>query len=217
MNRQTTNKWTDEQMMNAIKHIIFDLGQVFIKVDVNAFAKNFVAEFGIDPAELSNDGYDGIHKEFMLGKITGEEFHRMTCEHFNHIVPFDKFKTIWESMLVGEVAGTAEIVDRLLRQNYSLALLSNTDPWHYEYSLKNIPILHRIDKNFLSYELKMEKPNAEIFSAAARDLHAEPGQCLFIDDLHPNIEGARTANLKAIQFTDAKQLRHDLTKFGINV
>jgi len=62
MNRQTTNKWTDERMMNAIKHIIFDLGQVFIKVDVNAFAKNFVAEFGIDPAELSNDGYDGIHK-----------------------------------------------------------------------------------------------------------------------------------------------------------
>jgi len=153
----------------------------------------------------------------MLGKISGEQFHRMTCEHFNHIGPFDKFKTIWESMLGGEVAGTAEIVDRLLRQNYSLSLLSNTDPWHYEYSLKNIPILHQIDKNFLSYELKMEKPNVEIFTDAARDLHAEPEECLFIDDLQPNIEGARTANLKAIQFTNAKQLRHDLTEFDINV
>jgi len=203
--------------MNTIRHIIFDLGQVFVKVDVNVFVKNFSAEFGIDPAELTNDDYDGVHKKFMLGNITGEEFHRMTCEHFDHAAPFDKFKMIWESMLVGEVAGTAEIVERLQQQNYSLALLSNTDPWHYEYSLKNIPILHRFDKNFLSYELKMQKPNVEIFMVAARDLNAKPGECLFIDDLQPNIEGAKTANLNAIQFTDAKQLRHDLTEFGINV
>ncbi|HEX9970552.1 MAG TPA: hypothetical protein VGD14_00640, partial [bacterium] len=71
-------------MMNTIRHIIFDLGQVFVKVDVNVFVKNFSAEFGIDPAELTNDDYDGVHKKFMLGNITGEEFHRMTCEHFDH-------------------------------------------------------------------------------------------------------------------------------------
>lgn len=204
-------------MKKTIRHVIFDLGQVFITVDLNTFAKNFSEEFSVDPAELMHDDFNGVHKDFMVGRITGEDFHRLTCERFNHFVPFDKFRQIWESMLIAEVPGTAAIVEKLEEQEYSIALLSNTDPWHYEYSLNHIPILKRIDKNFLSYDLKMKKPDVEIFQTTARKLKANPDECLFIDDLQPNIDGAKSANLNAIQFINAEQLRRDLKQFGIDV
>lgn len=204
-------------MNNSIQHIIFDLGQVFIQVDMNVFVNNFSAAFGIDPSELTKDGYDEVHKQFMLGTIDGEDFHRMTCEHFDHALPFEQFKSIWESMLTGEVPGTVAIAERLQQMGYAISLLSNTDTWHYHFSLKNIPFLQRLHNNFLSYEKQMKKPDVEIFEAATRDLGAKPETCLFIDDLPSNVAGARAAGLHAIQFSDAEQLRSDLKQLGINV
>lgn len=202
-------------MIPKIRHIIFDLGQVFVKVDITVFAKRFSDEFGVDPAELTHDDFNGVHRDFMVGKITGDEFHQLTCERFNHFVPLNKFKTIWESMLVGEIEGTAEIAEKLHQKNHSLALLSNTDIWHYEYSVSHFPILKKIEKNFLSYELEMQKPDAEIFKAVAKSLDAEPGECLFIDDLQQNIDGAKRVNFEAILFQNAGQLHADLITHGI--
>jgi len=200
-----------------IKHIIFDLGQVLAKVDLKPFVYQFSKAFNIEPAELRKNENDGAYLDFQVGKINGDDFHKITCGYYHQSVSLDRFKNIWLSMLAGEVEGTSKIVDKLVEKNYTLSLLSNTDLWHYHYCEQTLPVLQKFEKIFLSYELKMRKPDEEIFLTVAEKLAAQPDECLFIDDLEENIEAAKNLNFHTVLFQNAEQLRGDLKEMGIEL
>ena len=200
-----------------IKHFIFDLGRVLVKVDLKPFIYQFSKAFKIEPDALKKNDNNGAYLDFQVGKINGDEFHKITCEYFKQPVPLDRFKDIWSSMLAGEVEGTAEIVNKLFEKNYTLSLLSNTDPWHYQYCEKMIPVLQKFEKIFLSYDLRMRKPDAKIFLTVAEKLATKPEQCLFIDDLEENIEAAKSLNFHTVLFHNADQLRNELREEGIEL
>ena len=200
-----------------VKHIIFDLGQVLVKVDLKPFIYQFSKAFKIEPDVLKTSKNNGAYYDFQLGKINGEDFHRITCEYFNQSVPFDSFKDIWLSMLAGEVEGTAEIVNKLFEKKYTLSLLSNTDPWHYQYCEKTIAALQKFENIFLSYDLGMRKPGVEIFLTVVEKLAAKPEQCLFIDDLEENIEAAKGLNFHTVLFQNADQLQYELREKGFEL
>jgi epoxide hydrolase-like predicted phosphatase len=200
-----------------VKHIIFDLGGVLVKVDLKPFIRQFSKAFKIEPDKLKKNENDGDYLDFQIGKINGENFHQITCENYNHFVPINRFKEIWTSMLVGEVDGTVAIINKLHEKKYALSLLSNTDSWHFEYSEKIIPDLHKFEHKFLSYDLKMKKPDAEIFLTVAEKLGTKPEQCLFIDDLEQNIESAKSLNFQTILFQNAEQLRSELNELGVEL
>lgn len=200
-----------------INHIIFDLGQVLVQVDLKPFIDQFSKAFNIEPDKLKKNENDGAYLDFQVGRINGEDFHRITCEHYNYFVPIDQFKQIWASMLVGQVEGTVAIINKLHEKKHALSLLSNTDPWHFEYCKKILPDLHKFEHKFLSYDLKMKKPDAEIFLTVAEKLRAKPEHCLFIDDLANNVESAKSLNFQTILFQDAKQLWHELKEFDVEL
>jgi len=200
-----------------IKHIIFDLGQVLVKVDLKPFSYQFSKAFNIEPDELRKNDNDGAYLDFQVGKINGDDFHKITCEYYHQSVSLDRFKNIWLSMLAGEVEGTSEIVNKLDKKNYTLSLLSNTDLWHYQYCEQTLPVLQKFENKFLSYDLKMRKPDAAIFLTVADKLSAKPQQCLFIDDLEENIEAAKNLNFQTVLFQNAEQLRGDLREMDIEL
>jgi len=197
------------------KFIIFDLGQVLVKVLFPEFLLKFSAKFQIDPSEITDNRHNGAHIDFMVGKISPVEFHQKTCEHFNHDMPIKKFKALWLQMLGEEIDGTGVIIDELEKSNCNLALLSNIDPWHFAHCQENFPVLNRFSKKFLSYEMEMKKPDLEIYQQVANELHAKPEECLFIDDLVENIEGAKQVGYDTIRFINPGQLRSALMDRGI--
>ena len=198
-----------------IKHIIFDLGQVLVKVDLKPFVEQFSKAFNIEPHELRNNKNDGAYIDFQAGRLTGNDFYRKTCELYNQSIPLDRFKAIWSSMLVGEVEGTAAIASKLFDKNYKLAILSNTDPWHFQLCEKMLPVLQKFERRFLSYDLKLRKPDAAIYLIVAEKLAARPEHCLFIDDLEENIAAAKRLNFHTIRFQNAEQLSKELINMGI--
>ncbi len=200
-----------------IKNIIFDLGQVLVKVDLKPFVYQFSNAFKITPDELKKNKNDGAYLDFQSGKINGHDFHKRTCEYYHQSISLDRFKDIWSIMLAGEVEGTSEIVNKLVEKNYKLSLLSNTDPWHYQYCEEKILILQKFETIFLSYDLRMRKPDAEIFLTVAEKLAAKPELCLFIDDLEENIEAAKNLNFHTVLFQNAEQLGNELRAMGIEL
>ncbi|MDZ7264906.1 MAG: HAD family phosphatase [candidate division KSB1 bacterium] len=200
-----------------IDNIIFDLGQVLIKVNLPTFVEQFRREFQFTDKEMEHQIGDGAYESFMIGKITPAQFHQLTCQYYQRNVSFEKFNAIWNSMLAGPVEGMAEIVEQLKKQNFVLSLLSNTDPWHFEACVQQLPWLSNFSRKFLSYELQMKKPDAEIYLTVAQLLKVSPEQCLFIDDRLDNILAAQALNFKTIHFSDASNLRHELGQIGISV
>jgi HAD superfamily hydrolase (TIGR01509 family) len=62
----------------------------------------------------------------------------------------------------------------------------------------------------ISGEVKMAKPEPEIFEYLLSRFKLRPEHTVFIDDLALNVEGAMGAGLHAIQFIDAVQCARDL-------
>lgn len=200
-----------------IDHIIFDLGQVLVKVDLQRFAAEFQREFKITELEMKNRIENGVYEFFMIGKITPTQFHQLVCQHHRRNISLEKFNSIWNSMLAGPMPGMAEIVEQLVKRNYPLSLLSNTDPWHYEACVRQLPWLSHFGHKFLSYELQLKKPDAEIYLAVAKALAAKPEHCLFVDDRIENIMAAQALHFQTIHFSDVNNFRQELERIGIPV
>ncbi len=198
-----------------IKHLIFDVGQVLVEVKFQEFLAEFSDMFKVDPFLLVKDRSEGAHIEFMVGKISGEEFHQKTCEFFNHFVELEKFKSLWLKLLGGQKNDTALIVDELSTNGKQLSILSNIDTWHFDFCLENIPVLNKFDKKFTSFQLGIKKPDPAIFEVVAEKLNAETAECLLIDDKVENVKSAREIGYQAIQFQTAEQLRKHLNDFDL--
>jgi putative hydrolase of the HAD superfamily len=63
------------------------------------------------------------------------------------------------------------------------------------------PFLDHFDHATLSYERKLVKPQAAIYTHSILGVGVEPNEALFLDDKLPNIEGARATGLHAELFT----------------
>ncbi|GGM08766.1 HAD family hydrolase [Nakamurella endophytica] len=68
-----------------------------------------------------------------------------------------------------------------------------------------------------SGDLGIIKPDPAIFAELLRRLGAQPSRVAFVDDRPDNIEGARTAGIHGIGFTDADSARADLRRLGLPV
>lgn len=104
------------------------------------------------------------------------------------------------------IAANIDLIGRL-RPAYKTAVLSNADnvlrQWLVEFD-----ILRLFDDVVVSAEVGMAKPQPEIYALSAERLGLRPGECVFIDDLEPNVQGARDAGMQGLNFR--VDLGHDL-------
>lgn len=94
---------------------------------------------------------------------------------------------------------------RLRGTGVFVGMLSNMPPAWDPYWRKAIPPSELFGHVVLSYQAGCRKPEQEIFQLAAKLAGMVPSECLLIDDLPQNCEGARKAGWKAIEFTDSAQ------------
>ena len=69
----------------------------------------------------------------------------------------------------------------------------------------------------VSADIGQIKPDRAIYDHHVAAFGLEPGATLFIDDSQKNVDGAKAAGWQAVLFTDAKTLKADLERFGIEV
>jgi putative hydrolase of the HAD superfamily len=87
------------------------------------------------------------------------------------------------------------------RDGLFLGMLSNMVPaWDPHWRRMVDPGV--FDDLVLSFEVGHRKPAPEIFELAAKRAGVEPGECLFVDDLEKNTNGALACGWQAIHFTD---------------
>lgn len=89
----------------------------------------------------------------------------------------------------------------LREQGFKTAVLSNL-PRVLGEALRAAPgFLDLFDHHVFSYELKLVKPDREIYVRTLRTMGVDGSESLFLDDRENNIEGARVAGMRAELFT----------------
>lgn len=196
--------------MHDIKTIIFDLGRVL--VDIHAEGDKFQAlmlSLGIPPDEaFPKYSYIAEVQRHMTGELSTEDFYRIMAERYDLDYDFASFQAAWCDIF-RPMPGMAELFEELAAR-YRIGLLSDTDPLHWGHLREALPHLRNIAAPTLSFEVGYLKPHPVMFETAAANCGADVGQCLFIDDLLSNVDGARFSGMPGLHFTGEKQLRKAL-------
>jgi HAD superfamily hydrolase (TIGR01509 family) len=201
--------------------IIFDLGRVLVGISVDPFIDTAAQIVGLERDETIRRLHE-IERPFETGQIdTAEALARVMeapggrWETDRDSPARDRAQRLLAATLASRfvpIPATVEIAHRLADSGFTLALASNTNPLDMDAIRSRYPdILAPFgDRLFLSHELGLMKPDTRFFAAVANGLGVAPGDCVFIDDRPENAEGARSAGMIAIRYTDPSALERSL-------
>ncbi|MDR0868275.1 MAG: HAD family phosphatase [Planctomycetota bacterium] len=197
--------------MATIRAVIFDLGRVLVTIDPSRAAARF-PQLRLDEIIKFSAADDPQFQAFNRGEITPEKFHVALCDQFGVALSFAEFYAAWTGIF-SPMPGMRELAGELRDAGkVKLGLLSDTDPWHWEFIGREFPwIKETFLRPTLSFQTGVLKPAAAAFLRAAANVDEPPENCLFIDDRADNVAGARAVGMSAVQFRDAATLRRELS------
>lgn len=99
------------------------------------------------------------------------------------------------------VPGAAALIEKLQKYGYILALASSTNLKFILTILVNLAIKEKFKVIVSGDEVKVGKPNPEIFLSASSKLNVVPQACLVIEDAPSGVKAAKTADMKCIAIT----------------
>ena len=197
-----------------VKHIIFDLGNVLVNIHPQKVMKKFAYYCKLTKKQINTFYLSDIHLGFMDGSISTSAFYSIMMEKFSCNIPEDHFISIWNEVIGKPKNGIDKIIE-VLSQRYELSICSNTDPWHWAYVKKRISFINLFSNYFLSFKMKVNKPNSKVFEILLFKLSANPEECIFIDDTHENTEVAKKMGFLTISADSSLTIVQGLKKYNL--
>jgi len=211
--------YTASMKFNAsnYKNIIFDFGGVIINIDYNltvdAFRKMGLRNFD---DQFSKAKQNQLFDLYEKGLITSLEFRTQLKTNFSIKPSAAAIDTAWNAMLLDLPKERLDMLQKL-KKSHRTFLLSNTNEIHINTifgSLENemgIPDFSvYFEKVYLSYKMKMRKPDAEIYRRVLHENGLKPGETLFIDDSPQHLEGAKKLGIHTYWLDVTKESILDL-------
>ncbi len=200
-----------------IKNIIFDLGGVLLNIDYHATIRAY-KELGINNFDefFNQAKQDHLFDHLDKGTIEPEDF-RNELRRISEIDLSDAaIDKAWNAMLLDLPQQKIPMLEAAA-ENYRTFLLSNTNAIHYPAYTRYLKDAHGyeslaqlFEKQYLSFETGMRKPDVEIFEYVLQQNNLEPQETLFFDDTSQHVEGARKAGINAYWIDLSKE---DVTEF----
>jgi glucose-1-phosphatase len=202
---------------NVPKALLFDLGKVLIPFD---FTRAYAAMQSLTglPVEEIRARLLGttLYRQFETGRIEPVDFAAQVMNLIGFRCELPVFSEIWSSIFLPETLIPDEVIQRL-QPEYRLIIVSNTNQLHFEMLRQTYPILRHFYGCILSYEVGVMKPDPAFYAAALSMAGCTPADCVFIDDLSENVEGARSAGFDGILFQSFPQLSEELKQRGVRL
>ena len=114
--------------------------------------------------------------------------------------------------LVMEYDYSRRWLEDLKQRGYRIYILSNYSEDHFRYVSKTFSFFGLEDGKVISFEEKILKPDAAIYETLLKRYGLKAEECVFLDDMPENIEGAIRAGMKGIVFESYEQGRAKLEK-----
>ena len=183
---------------------LFDYGGVLSKPQSDADLRSMAAIVGADPqsfgraywAHRADYDRNDLSLDEYWARVTGrrpsgEELRRLLeldTESWSH--PNDSMR---------------QVVPDLVERGENIALLSNA-PAQLARSIEQLEWMRPVSRRFFSCDLRLTKPDPEIYHAVLAGLEAPARDVLFVDDRSENIVTAEELGMRAVQFNPSDTL-----------
>ncbi len=195
-----------------VRNVIFDIGGVVLEWNPDEILKSFYA----DPdARAAMKSALFLHPDWIL-------LDRGMLEESAALARLEQRTGRPEQELTGLFAAirgslrpkldTIALLEGLARRGVPLYCLSNMPASTFAHLRERHEFWAWFHGIVISGEVKMAKPEQEIFRYLLRRYGLPAAETVFIDDHPPNIEAARSLGLHAIRFRDARQCEIELER-----
>lgn len=198
-------------MNSEIKAIVFDFGGVLIGWDPRNLYSRFFPE---QPQAMEDFLAEVSFMEWNAQQDKGRSFAEGVAslsEQFPHrAYLISAYQKNWRESITGSIDGTVELLRALKKQGYSLYGLSNWGTETFAMVRHEFDFFDLFDEIILSGEVKLIKPEPEIFELCLQKIGKPSSQCLFIDDSEANINTAKAMGFDTVHFISPEHLKDEL-------
>ncbi len=190
--------------MKHIKNVVFDFGGVLVDLDKQRCTDAF-RRIGAEAVSKYVDECrtEDFFHDLEIGRISVAEFCAAVRKHSPECIASDEsICNTWNMLLTGIPKRRLQKL-LMLKDRFRLFVLSNTNPIHWQKAVADFfPFNgHTIDDYFeqvyLSYEMRMAKPDSTIFRKVLIDAGLTAEETLFIDDSPVNCAAASEVGINA--------------------
>jgi FMN phosphatase YigB (HAD superfamily) len=191
-------------IMQNIKNIIFDYGNVIFNIDFTK-VQHAWKSLGINNADefYGHRQQDPVFNLLERGEITNTAFRNRIRELAQKPNLTDQqIDDAWNAIFVGIPAGNHELLIKL-KTKYRTFLLSNINAIHEDYVNRHLKSKYNIDNNdqffekvYYSHHVGKRKPEPAIFEQVLNENNLDPAETLFIDDSPQHLETAKQLGIQ---------------------
>ena len=188
-----------------IKNVIFDLGNVLIDFKPIKYIKSL----GYDDEkvlEIFNKTIkDSIWADMDRGIYRDKESYVKAFKTKYPEIQDDIDKFLggpWMENVIFPLKDNLKMIDLVKEKGLKYYILSNYPKDAFEYTYDMCPFIQNADGMVISYDVLMIKPNKNIYLKLLDKYGLKANECLFMDDLDINVEGAKSVGINAFVFKD---------------
>lgn len=195
-----------------IKNLIFDVGNVLVEY---RWRDMLTLDYGLAQEEAERIGQETFECRIWDQKLDAgyldvegaiAEYGKLFPEDIEHIAWFlrnaEKMAVprpeIWEKL------------PGLKEKGYAIYILSNYSQELFGKHTKGASFLDVLDGGIVSYQVHLLKPDRRIYECLLEKYGLRAEECLFFDDLAPNVESARKLGMQAVQVLSREMLNQRL-------
>jgi putative hydrolase of the HAD superfamily len=200
-------------MDSKIDTFIFDcFGVVYDPILFNWYQENRVDRGFTDPKLLD------VFRDFDLGNLSEEDI----AEYFSKYEGITSTKKEIQKQIDDYLKLNVKlvtIIKKLKSKGFKTILLSNANSDFFERKIyPTYPEFKNIfDEIIISSDVKMVKPNKDIFLYTLEKCDSKPEEVLFIDDGKTNVDAAIDVGMKGFLYSNNDSFVEYIERLGINL
>jgi len=203
----------------SINTIIFDFGNVIAHFDYKIAAGRIGQPLGLSGADLMARAmsldFHPLLMDLESGHIDEWAFLAELKQRLGLPQEIQQLAADWADIFTANQP-VHTLAGSLKNNGYKLVLGSNTNAIHArQFQNQFADLLGRFDALIMSHQVGAMKPAALFYERCHQAAGEPPENCIFIDDMPENVEGARAVGLHALHYRDIDTLTRELAALGV--
>lgn len=201
----------------VIKNVVFDVGNVIVRWAPLEIVRLTFGNVEQPEEQAKKVFMSDIWLDLNRGFLTEiEAKHRYQLEL--NFTPQDcdrLFYYVKQSLI--ELYGSVDLIKKVKAAGYGVYALTDNVVEIVDFLKTEYDFWPLFDAATVSADLGLLKPQPEIYHSLLNSNQLIAEQCVFLDDMPHNVEGAKSVGMHAIQFLSAEQAEGELKALGLRL
>jgi putative hydrolase of the HAD superfamily len=200
-----------------LRAIVFDIGRVLIRIDVQRAMIGLAAGLSLSPEEIWGAiENDPRWPDWQEGRMAPRDWHLHLSRRLRSTLSFEQFKEVWNRVLDPQPMQQVSLFEKLSK-TYRLALLSNTDPIHVAHMEATYDFFRFFPVRIYSCTVGASKPSPIVYLEALRGSKVQSSEAVYIDDISAYVDAGRSLGMAGIHYRSREGLLEGLRELGVEV